>query len=95
MEGTIYKTDVIKWLVRGIISLGISFVIFAYGMMIGRVEETSDMAKENQAKVAALEGDIKAIKESVKWLEKMKDEYILNNGKINMEDFLQNLALKQ
>jgi len=78
-------------LIKTIVSLGVLFLTFVYGTLIGRLEGVEKLTINNQERVSAVEGDIKEIKESVKWLEKAKENYLKANGQMNINDFLEEL----
>ena len=95
MPDQIQKSDIIKWLVRTLISIAVAFVVFAYGMLVGRIDNTEMVAHDAQTRVSVVEGDIKEIRKSVEWLEKVRTEYIQANGQFNMGEFLKELFSKQ
>ena len=95
MPEEIKKADIIKWLVRSLTSVAVAFAVFAYGIMIGRIERVEIVAKDAQTRVSAVEGDIREIKTNVEWLKMMRDKYERANGQFNMEKFLEELFTKK
>jgi len=88
MTEGINKSEIIKWLVRSLVSIIVAFACFAYGQLSVRVDALEvaviDIRIENARMV-----------ETMEWLESMKDDYMKVNGKMNIGDFLEELLTKK
>ena len=94
-EDLFKKLDIEKWLFKTLVSIVIAFTVFAYGVLVGRVERVENITKSTQARISAVEGDIKEIRTNIEWLKVMRERYEKDNGSFNMEEFLRTLFAKK